>query len=106
MRTAAAASGLIGAVVCHCSVSSVSEVSAEPAALLIEQWHTESPASAINLAGRRHGAFDKDRQTAMAAPRLALPRELGCTPVSIHAEATASLVEPAHRVRLAPAGGP
>ncbi len=39
----------MGAAVCHCSVSSVfSEVPPKPA-LLIEQWHTENPASAVNI---------------------------------------------------------
>ena len=55
----------MGGAVCHCSVSSVfSEVSPKPAALLIEQWHTEKPASAMNLAqthpGTARGAAHRD----------------------------------------------
>ncbi len=43
----------MGAAVCHCSVSSVLEVSPKPAALLIEQWHAENPAAAKDLAHTR-----------------------------------------------------
>ena len=54
----------MGAAVRHCSMSSVfSEVFPRPATLLTEQWHTENPASAMNLSHTQTVCRHSRRQT-------------------------------------------